>query len=335
MADGHRPKRARPMDEESIRARQMMRAIHIARKEVEPIVDERLRLFRLFEAERAAEKAQEEKRLLTFKKKRKPTIRAPIVPQIIRPPSLKASDIAAKLAREGRIRTARIRAVQKQRQLTLQKEKDKAAVDGELEDDSAFQDEEPKAAPPPSVAVEQSKSARAEAPSLLSVQDGTSVKTPSSPIRKSAPVTKTIDGTTGAVQEESSATAKGVGGYIHKRLRWENERSKRTPDETWAEFALRKFGSYLTDHERSEILGFGDSVYFVGEKAEKFLPDKKEPNYGYDLDGVYQAAVIEDHLYYRYEVLDFLGSGSFGTVSELGIMSSLFLLSMEKNIIIL
>jgi dual specificity tyrosine-phosphorylation-regulated kinase 2/3/4 len=68
----------------------------------------------------------------------------------------------------------------------------------------------------------------------------------------------------------------------------------------------------LTDYEKGEILDFSE-VYFLGLNAQKIKGSPLLPhNYGYDDDrGDYQVQ-LKDHLGYRYEVLEFLGKGSFG-----------------------
>ena len=54
-------------------------------------------------------------------------------------------------------------------------------------------------------------------------------------------------------------------------------------------------------------------IYFIGEKAEKIKGScLEEHNNGYDDENGDYKIVIGDHLVYRYEVLEKLGSGSFG-----------------------
>jgi len=72
----------------------------------------------------------------------------------------------------------------------------------------------------------------------------------------------------------------------------------------------------LTPFERHEILNFS-KVYFIGSKV---FPNKisgefsMQSNYGYDdRDGSY-IVVLQDHIAYRYEVIQVLGRGSFGQV---------------------
>ena len=44
---------------------------------------------------------------------------------------------------------------------------------------------------------------------------------------------------------------------------------------------------------------------------------KEEFNYGYDDDKGDYKVITKDHIGYRYEVLEFIGKGSFGTVTTL------------------
>lgn len=78
--------------------------------------------------------------------------------------------------------------------------------------------------------------------------------------------------------------------------------------------AIRYFGKNLTEFERTEILEYPE-IYFIGSKtAQKILGSPHlEHNFGYDdAEGDYKYKE-NDHVGYRYEVLKFLGKGSFGT----------------------
>lgn len=76
--------------------------------------------------------------------------------------------------------------------------------------------------------------------------------------------------------------------------------------------ALKLFMDQLTDYEKGEILDFKE-IYFIGPEAKKFKGSPlNEYNYGYDDErGDYQVQ-MKDHIAYRYEILQFLGKGSFG-----------------------
>ena len=70
----------------------------------------------------------------------------------------------------------------------------------------------------------------------------------------------------------------------------------------------------MTDYEKTEVLDY-ETVYYLGSiDSSKKINCKPGQgfNYGYDDDqGDYQV-VLGDHLAFRFEVLDFLGKGSFG-----------------------
>lgn len=77
--------------------------------------------------------------------------------------------------------------------------------------------------------------------------------------------------------------------------------------------AVQIFGSQgMTDYEKIEVRNYSE-VYFVGLNAPKIKGSTlNNHNFGYDDErGDYQV-IMKDHLAYRYEVIDKLGSGSFG-----------------------
>lgn len=69
----------------------------------------------------------------------------------------------------------------------------------------------------------------------------------------------------------------------------------------------------LTDYEKTELLDF-KKVYFLGLEANKIQgkASGRLYNSGYDDENGDYNVVLKDHLYYRFEVLDFVGKGSFG-----------------------
>lgn len=69
----------------------------------------------------------------------------------------------------------------------------------------------------------------------------------------------------------------------------------------------------LTDFEKTELLDF-KKVYFLGLEADKVKgkTSAKLHNSGYDDENGDYVVVLKDHIYYRFEVVDFLGKGSFG-----------------------
>ena len=76
--------------------------------------------------------------------------------------------------------------------------------------------------------------------------------------------------------------------------------------------ALKLYMNSLSDYEKREILDYRQ-VFFLGLESKKIKASSLiTPNYGYDNDkGDYKTA-LKDHIAYRYEVLEFLGKGSFG-----------------------
>ncbi|XP_045469957.1 dual specificity tyrosine-phosphorylation-regulated kinase 2 isoform X2 [Harmonia axyridis] len=78
--------------------------------------------------------------------------------------------------------------------------------------------------------------------------------------------------------------------------------------------ALRLYGSYLTDYEKSEIEKFS-KIWYLGIKARKIHGNRSgSHNGGYDDEGGSYNKVIHDHICYRYEILEVIGRGSFGQV---------------------
>lgn len=76
--------------------------------------------------------------------------------------------------------------------------------------------------------------------------------------------------------------------------------------------ALKLFMGQLSDYEKGEILDHRQ-VYFLGLESKKIKASPlKSPNYGYDNDKGDYKTVLRDHIAYRYEVLEYLGKGSFG-----------------------
>ncbi|KAF7730678.1 hypothetical protein EC973_001627 [Apophysomyces ossiformis] len=81
------------------------------------------------------------------------------------------------------------------------------------------------------------------------------------------------------------------------------------------QMALKCYAPYLSLFERVEIRDYPE-VYFVGPDAPKYQASHDYPtcNYGYDDERGDYRIVVQDHLAYRYEVLEELGRGSFGQV---------------------
>lgn len=74
---------------------------------------------------------------------------------------------------------------------------------------------------------------------------------------------------------------------------------------------LRDFGECLTPYEEIEILTVTE-IWYIGIGAQKGKIGMK--NHGFDDDNDDYRVIFRDHLAYRYEILNILGSGSFGVV---------------------
>lgn len=80
--------------------------------------------------------------------------------------------------------------------------------------------------------------------------------------------------------------------------------------------ALKYYSQYLSNYEKQiEIYDYKD-IYFVGSHAPHKHGQDMSPelNYGYDDERGDYKIILQDHLGYRYEVVDLLGRGSFGQV---------------------
>ncbi|ORZ23342.1 kinase-like domain-containing protein [Absidia repens] len=115
-----------------------------------------------------------------------------------------------------------------------------------------------------------------------------------------------------------------------------NDRDTPTPVRTAKSphTALKYYSQYLTHYERNEILEF-PHIYFIGPHAKKIQAtttgndhhyhhhhqqqqqqqqQQHTYNHGYDDENGDYKIIRQDHLIYRYEILDLLGQGSFGQV---------------------
>ncbi|KAG1144886.1 hypothetical protein G6F37_004956 [Rhizopus arrhizus] len=81
------------------------------------------------------------------------------------------------------------------------------------------------------------------------------------------------------------------------------------------QIALKYYGHHLSSYEQIEVLGY-PLVYYLGQHAKKHqaTPENSALNFGYDDERGDYKSVINDHLAYRYEILEELGRGSFGQV---------------------
>lgn len=96
-----------------------------------------------------------------------------------------------------------------------------------------------------------------------------------------------------------------------------NHRSKHqsSKDRSWLtpEELIRRYGSSLTDYERTESLQY-KKIYYFGLGAEKPKGRNESYNSGFDSKKGEYKTVEHDHIAYRYEVLGSIGQGAFGEV---------------------
>lgn len=80
---------------------------------------------------------------------------------------------------------------------------------------------------------------------------------------------------------------------------------------------LRYYGNLLSDYERTEILEYPE-VYFIGlpNAAKIKATMSSELNFGFDEENGDYKYMLSDHIGYRYEIVKFLGKGSFGTALQ-------------------
>jgi dual specificity tyrosine-phosphorylation-regulated kinase 2/3/4 len=79
--------------------------------------------------------------------------------------------------------------------------------------------------------------------------------------------------------------------------------------------ALEYLKDYLSEAETSEVMEFPE-VFFYPLAPKKVSVDSGSPNGGYDNEKGDYKVIIGDHLAFRYEILSFLGRGSFGQVCK-------------------
>lgn len=78
--------------------------------------------------------------------------------------------------------------------------------------------------------------------------------------------------------------------------------------------ALKGYRDAFTDYEMGEILAY-KQVYFSGYKNRKIKASSHLPqNCGYDDEKGDYKIIVRDHIFYRYEIVQMLGKGSFGQV---------------------
>ena len=78
---------------------------------------------------------------------------------------------------------------------------------------------------------------------------------------------------------------------------------------------IKKFQKELNDYEKEEIFNYNE-IYYAGTKGNKIEPIESEKNFGYDNESGNYRLVKGDHICYRYEIIAYIGKGSFGIVCE-------------------
>ena len=77
--------------------------------------------------------------------------------------------------------------------------------------------------------------------------------------------------------------------------------------------AIQRHSNLLTPYEQSEVLEYPE-VWYVGNGVRGQRKPTHNHNHGFDDERGDYAIVLNDHMAYRYEVLQTLGKGSFGQV---------------------
>ena len=71
----------------------------------------------------------------------------------------------------------------------------------------------------------------------------------------------------------------------------------------------------LNYYEKEEIKKF-EKIYYSGHYFSKISPISDSFNFGYDLDDGNYKIIKKDHLAYRYEIVELIGKGSYGSVCK-------------------
>ena len=73
--------------------------------------------------------------------------------------------------------------------------------------------------------------------------------------------------------------------------------------------------THLTNFEKSEIEEF-ENIYYVCKNETKIVPTKLERlvNNGFDDEEGYYRIQKDDHIAYRYQLIEVIGKGAFGQV---------------------
>ncbi|KAL4448796.1 hypothetical protein ABPG74_012885 [Tetrahymena malaccensis] len=113
--------------------------------------------------------------------------------------------------------------------------------------------------------------------------------------------------------QQPTIQSSGSSKLEEKMLTWEDLKLPVGPDDV-----LNKYGhEFLTDYEKKEILQYMN-IYYVGHKAKKparsEIQQANQYNFGYDDEKGDYLYTLNDHIAYRYELIEALGKGSFGQV---------------------
>lgn len=89
---------------------------------------------------------------------------------------------------------------------------------------------------------------------------------------------------------------------------WDNNELPYTPAEV-----LQNYHRYLTPYEKNEILAF-KKIYYIAPGVVKLETNPRLSNQGLDDDRNDLILVKNDHIVYRFEILEIIGRGSYGQV---------------------
>ena len=117
--------------------------------------------------------------------------------------------------------------------------------------------------------------------------------------------TGTLDQTTNIVTHKAKHVTNSNKTFFSDEYNFESKGRKEEHVMTGKE-ALKKYDETLTNYEKGEILYY-PQIYFLGNKSKKVLA----PELFSDSKGYY-TVILSDHIAYRYEILQYIGKGSFG-----------------------
>ncbi|XP_014662858.1 PREDICTED: dual specificity tyrosine-phosphorylation-regulated kinase 4-like isoform X2 [Priapulus caudatus] len=89
--------------------------------------------------------------------------------------------------------------------------------------------------------------------------------------------------------------------------------SVRSPRPMTPTEALKRYGHRLTPYEQGEILDYPE-IWYLGLDSKKIQGTSNNANHGFDDENGSYIKVLNDHVAYRYEILEVIGKGSFGQV---------------------